>query len=203
LHARVKLGHHVSVARDTPSPDVKIPAARASSVHTFPATSLLQESVPSHRQIHPSQPQFMRGAATGIIISIFTLMTFVYVQNFHPEIINSLIRFGKNLSGNDSAAVSVARRGARAASKPSSGRPPGHQQSRMRRHLLKKLFENSALLPKVEPLPKSSSLRYQPCNRTDETLRQPVHHGSAYGKQHRNIGTTLERGSARRHGGRG
>jgi hypothetical protein len=179
LHARAKLGPHVSVARGTPSPDVKIPAAPASSVHTFPATSFLPESVPSDRQIHPSQPQFMRGAATGIIISIFALMTFVYVQNFHPEITNSLIRFGKNLVGTTqplSASPDAAP--AQPASPVHDDRPATSKSNA--ETSAKEAVENSALPPKVEPLPKSSPPAISRATERTNTP-QPVHHASGTG----------------------
>src|SRR5437879_12698606 len=91
------MGLLASFAHDIPPPDSRIPAARASSVHAFPTTFFRPESATCHRQMHQSRPQYMRGAATGILISIFALMILVFLQNFRPGIGGSLIRLGKKL----------------------------------------------------------------------------------------------------------
>jgi hypothetical protein len=95
--ARDEMRLHASYAHHIPPPDPMIPAARASSVYALPTSLFPPESATRDRQVPPSRPQFMRGAATGILISIFALMTFVFLQNFRPEIAGSLIRFGKKL----------------------------------------------------------------------------------------------------------
>ncbi len=95
--ARDEMGLLTSFAHNIPPPDSKIPAARAFSVYAFPTTLFPPESATCHRRMHQSRPQYMRGAATGILISIFALMIFVFLQNFRPGIGGSLIRLGKKL----------------------------------------------------------------------------------------------------------
>ena len=95
--ARDEMGLLASFAHNIPPPDSRIPAARASSVYASPTTLFPPESATCHRQMHQSRPQYMRGAATGILISIFALMIFVFLQNFRPGIGGSLIRLGKKL----------------------------------------------------------------------------------------------------------
>jgi len=95
--ARDEMGLHATFAHHIPPPDSMIPAARASSVYAFPTSLFPPESATRDPQMPRSRPQFMRGAATGILISIFALMTFVFLQNFSPGIGGSLIRFGKKL----------------------------------------------------------------------------------------------------------
>lgn len=95
--ARDEMRLHASHAHHIPPPDPMIPAARASSVYALPTSLFPPESATRDPQMPPSRPQFMRGAATGILISIFALMTFVFLQNFRPEIAGSLIRFGEKL----------------------------------------------------------------------------------------------------------
>src|SRR5258708_40372366 len=72
-----------------------MPAAGASSVYAFSTTLCPPESATRDRQMHQSRPQYMRGAGTGILIPIFALMIFVFLQNFRPGIGGSLIRLGK------------------------------------------------------------------------------------------------------------
>jgi hypothetical protein len=180
LHARARLGSQVSVARDTPPPDVKIPAATASSVHTFPATSLLPESTPSDPQIHSPQPQFLRGAATGIIISIFALMAFVYVQNFHPEITDSLIRFGKNLVGTTQPLPASPDPAPAVPTAPVQGDRPATSKSNPETSA-KGVVDNPALPATVEPLPKNSPPAIsRPAESTNAP--QPVHRAGGAGK---------------------
>ena len=95
--ARDEMGFHSTFAHHIPPPDSMIPAARASSVNAFPTTLFPPESATGNPQMPLSRPQFMRGAATGILISIFALMIFVFLQNFRPGIASSLIRLGKKL----------------------------------------------------------------------------------------------------------
>jgi hypothetical protein len=95
--ARDAMGLHATFAHHIPSPDPMIPAARASSAYAFPTSLFPPESATRDPQMPLSRPQFMRAAATGILISIFALMTFVFLQNFSPGIGGSLIRFGKKL----------------------------------------------------------------------------------------------------------
>jgi len=56
----------------------------------LPASTLPNDFVPAAigympSAMHQSRPHYMRGAATGILISIFALMIFVFLQNFRPE----------------------------------------------------------------------------------------------------------------------
>ena len=95
--ARDEMGLHATFAHHIPPPDSMIPAARASSVYALPTTLFPPESVTPDRQAPLSRPRFMRGVATGILISIFALMIFVFLQNFRPGIAGSLIRLGKKL----------------------------------------------------------------------------------------------------------
>jgi len=95
--ARDEMALHSSFGHHIPPPDSMIPAARASSIYAFPTTLFPPESAARDPQMALSRPQFLRGAATGILISIFALMIFVFLQNFRPGIAGSLIRLGKKL----------------------------------------------------------------------------------------------------------
>jgi PilZ domain len=95
--ARDAMGLHATFAQHIPPPDSTISPTRASSVYAYPTSLFPPESATRDPQMPLSRPQFMRGAATGILISIFALMTFVFLQNFSPGIAGSLIRFGERL----------------------------------------------------------------------------------------------------------
>jgi hypothetical protein len=97
----------------------------------------------------------MRGAATGILISIFALMTFVFLQNFRPEIAGSLIRFGKKLVQiNQPLPPSPDATPELPASPVQDDRPVASESSN--EISPSEAFENSPLPSAVEPLPANS-----------------------------------------------
>jgi hypothetical protein len=153
--ARDAMGLHATFAHHIPPPDSRIPAARASSVYAFPTTLFPPESATPDRQVPLSRPQFMRGAATGILISIFALMTFVFLQNFRPGIGGSLIRLGKKLvQKNQPLPPSPDAAPELSASPVQDDRPVTGESSK--EISPGEVLENSPLPPTVEPLPANS-----------------------------------------------
>ena len=146
------MGLLASFAHNIRPPDSRIPAARASSVYAFSTTLFPPESATRDRQMHQSRPQYMRGAATGLLISIFALMIFVFLQNFRPGIGGSLIRLGKKLvQVNQPLPPSP---DAPPAS-PVQDSPPVASESNTETSSSEAL-ENPALRSTVEPLPENS-----------------------------------------------
>jgi len=153
--ARDDMGLLASFAHNIPPPDTRIPAARASSVHAFPTTLFPPESPTCEPQMHQSRPRYMRGAATGILISIFALMIFVFLQNFRPGIGGSLIRLGKKLlQVNQPLPPSPDPAPALPASPVQDDRPIANESST--EISSSKALENSAQPSTVEPLPENS-----------------------------------------------
>ncbi len=185
--ARDAMGPLASFAHNIPPPDSRIPAARASSVHAFPTTLFPPESATGHRQMHPSRPQYMRGAATGILISIFALMIFVFLQNFRPGIGASLIRLGKKLvQVNQPLPPSPDAAPALPASPVQGDRSVASESNT--EISSSEVLENPALPSTVEPLPENSP----PANaHADERPNPPPPLRHAIGA--RNSATTLQR----------
>ena len=153
--ARDEMGLLASFAHNIPPPESRIPAARASSVYASPTTLFPPESATCHRQMHQSRPQYMRGAVTGILISIFALMIFVFLQNFRPGIGGSLIRLGKKLMQvNQPLPPSPDAAPALPASPVQDDRPIASESNTEISSI--EALENPALPSTAEPLPENS-----------------------------------------------
>jgi len=153
--ARDEMGLLASFAHSIPPLESRIPAAQASSVYAFPTTLFPPESATCHRRMHQSRPQYMRGAATGILISIFALMIFVFLQNFRPGIGGSLIRLGKKLVQiNRPLPASPDAAPAQPASPVQDDRSVASESNTEISSI--EALENPALPSTVEPLPENS-----------------------------------------------
>ena len=186
--ARDALGLHATFAHHIPPPDsTMIPAARASRVYAFPTSLFPPELATRDPQMPLSRPQFMRGAATGILISLFALMTFVFLQNFSPGIGGSLIRFGKKLVQiNQPVPPSPTPPPELPASPVQDDRPVASESSK--EISSSEALENSPLPSTVAPLPANSP----PANpQTAELPNPPQHPRHASGV--RNSATTSQR----------
>ena len=149
------MGLPATFAQHIPPPDSMIPAAQASSVYALPTTLFPPESAIRDPQWPLSRPQFMRGAATGILISIFALMIFVFLQNFRPGIGGSLIRLGKRLVQINQPLPPSPDLAPAPPASPVQDSPPVASESNTEISSSEAL-ENSALPSTVEPLPENS-----------------------------------------------
>jgi hypothetical protein len=153
--ARDGMGLPATFAQHIPPPDSMIPAAQASSVYALPTTLFPPESATRDPQMPLSRPQFMRGVATGILISIFALMIFVFLQNFRPGIGGSLIRLGKRLVQINQPLLPSPDVAPAPPASPLQDSPPVASEPNTEISSSEAL-ENSALPSTVEPLPENS-----------------------------------------------
>jgi hypothetical protein len=65
----------------------------------IPTKALLPETPSREMQASFFWSRLLRGVATSFLIFVFVLMPILFLQNFRPEIGNSLIRIGEKLKG--------------------------------------------------------------------------------------------------------
>jgi hypothetical protein len=81
----------------TASARADVSTGSTSSLRTFPPSASLPGAELSGQGRPFSQSRTTRYIATVFLICVFTLMFLVFIQNFRPEIGDSLIRFGETL----------------------------------------------------------------------------------------------------------
>jgi len=84
--------------------DVALNRAQAAPISApqfwgIPTTALLPETPSREMQASFFWSRLLRGVATSFLIFVFVLMPILFLQNFRPEIGNSLIRIGEKLKG--------------------------------------------------------------------------------------------------------
>jgi hypothetical protein len=84
--------------------DVALNRAQAAPISApqfwgIPTTALLPETPSREMQASFFWSRLLRGVATSFLILVFVLMPILFLQNFRPEIGNSLIRIGEKLKG--------------------------------------------------------------------------------------------------------